>query len=99
MLFMSGQKEDINVRGAFLHMMADAGVSAGVVIGGIIMFFTGLNWIDPVISLLIVALIFWSTWGLLAEAVRMSLAGVPRGIDIEKVSAKACGISWRINRT
>ncbi|MEW4468018.1 cation diffusion facilitator family transporter [Parasphingorhabdus sp. JC815] len=85
MLFVSGQKEDINIRGAFLHMMADAGVSAGVVIGGILIFYTGMNWIDPLISLLIVALIFWSTWGLLTEAVRMSLAGVPRGIDAEEV--------------
>jgi len=86
LLFMRGQKEDVNIRGAFLHMMADAGVSAGVVVGGIVIFFTGLNWVDPVISLLIVALIFWSTWGLLSEAVRMSLAGVPRGIDIEQVT-------------
>lgn len=87
MLFVRGQKEDINIRGAFLHMMADAGVSAGVVVGGIAIYFTGLNWIDPLISLLIVALIFWSTWGLLTEAVRMSLAGVPRNIDVEEVRA------------
>ncbi|QJB69248.1 cation diffusion facilitator family transporter [Parasphingorhabdus halotolerans] len=85
MLFMRGQKDDINIRGAFLHMMADAGVSAGVVLGGVFIYFTGLNWIDPVISLLIVALIFWSTWGLLSEAVRMSLSGVPRNIDVEQV--------------
>ncbi|WP_321324897.1 cation diffusion facilitator family transporter [uncultured Parasphingorhabdus sp.] len=87
MLFASGQKDDINIRGAFLHMMADAGVSAGVVIGGVAIYFSGLNWIDPLISLLIVALIFWSTWGLLSEAVRMSLAGVPRDIDVEDVMA------------
>jgi cobalt-zinc-cadmium efflux system protein len=87
MLFIRGQKEDINIRGAYLHMMADAGVSAGVVLGGILMYFTGLNWVDPVLSLLIVALIFWTTWGLLSEAVRMSLAGVPRGIDAEEVLA------------
>ncbi|HEY9091095.1 cation diffusion facilitator family transporter [Parasphingorhabdus sp.] len=85
MLFIRGQKEDINIRGAFLHMMADAGVSAGVVIGGIIIFYTGIDWIDPLISLLIVALIFWSTWGLLTDAVRMSLAGVPQDIDVEDV--------------
>ncbi len=85
MLFLGGQKEDINIRGAFLHMMADAGVSAGVVVGGIAIFYTGFNWIDPLISLFIVALIFWSTWGLLSEAVRMSLAGVPRDIDVEEV--------------
>ncbi|WP_373489770.1 cation diffusion facilitator family transporter [Parasphingorhabdus sp.] len=87
MLFVRGQKEDINIRGAFLHMMADAAVSAGVVAGGILIYFTGMNWIDPLISLLIVALIFWSTWGLLSEAVRMSLAGVPRNIDLEEVMA------------
>jgi len=87
MLFVRGQKEDINIRGAFLHMMADAGVSAGVVVGGIAIYFSGWNWIDPLISLLIVVLIFWSTWGLLSEAVRMSLAGVPRNIDVEEVYA------------
>ena len=87
MLFVRGQKEDINIRGAFLHMMADAGVSAGVVVGGIVIYYTGLNWIDPLISLLIVALIFWSTWGLLTEAIRMSLAGVPRNIDAEEVQS------------
>ncbi len=85
MLFMGGQKDDINIRGAFLHMMADAGVSAGVVIGGILIFYTGYNWIDPLVSLFIVALIFWSTWGLLSEAVRMSLAGVPRDINLDDV--------------
>ncbi len=85
MLFMKGQKDDINIRGAFLHMMADAGVSAGVVLGGILILLTGQNWIDPLIGLLIVALILWSTWGLLKEAVRMSLAGVPRDIDVEDV--------------
>lgn len=85
MLFMRGQKEDINIRGAFLHMMADAAVSAGVVLGGFLILYTGKNWIDPLISLFIVLLIFWSTWGLLSEAVRMSLAGVPRDIDVEEV--------------
>lgn len=85
MLFMGGQKDDINVRGAFLHMMADAGVSAGVVIGGILIFYTGFNWIDPLVSLFIVALIFLSTWGLLSEAVRMSLAGVPRNVSLNAV--------------
>lgn len=92
MLFIRGQKEDINVRGAFLHMMADAGVSAGVVIGGIAIYFTGFNWIDPLISLAIVALIFWSTWGLLSEAVRMSLAGVPRNVDAEEVFSALSGL-------
>jgi len=85
MLFMGGQKDDINIRGAFLHMMADAGVSAGVVVGGVLIFYTGYNWIDPLVSLFIVALIFWSTWGLLSEAIRMSLAGVPRNVNLDEV--------------
>ena len=85
MLFMKGQKEDINVRGAFLHMMADAGVSAGVVLGAVAIYFTGLDWIDPAVSLMIVAIIFWTTWGLLSESVRMSLAAVPRHIDTDDV--------------
>lgn len=85
LLFFSGQKEDMNIRGAFLHMMADAGVSAGVVVGGILIYFTGALWIDPLISLLIVIVILWSTWGLLTEALKLALAGVPRGIDIEQV--------------
>lgn len=88
MLFMGGQKDDINIRGAFLHMMADAGVSTGVVVGGILIFYTGSNWIDPLVSLFIVALIFWSTWALLSEAIRMSLAGVPRDIDLNEVHEK-----------
>ncbi len=92
MLFMGGQKEDINVRGAFLHMMADAGVSAGVVVGSVLIFYTGYNWIDPLVSLFIVALIFWSTWGLLSEAVRMSLAGVPRGIKLDEVYEYLSGL-------
>lgn len=85
LLFIKGQKEDINVRGAFLHMMADAGVSAGVVIGAVAIYFTGLNWIDPAVSLFIVVIIFWTTWGLLSESVRMSLAAVPRHIDTQEV--------------
>lgn len=93
MLFMRGQKEDVNIRGAFLHMMADAGVSAGVVVGGVLIFYTGINWIDPLISLFIVALIFWSTWGLLSEAVRMSLAGVPRDIDVDEVQEYLADLS------
>lgn len=85
MLFMGGHKHDVNIRGAFLHMMADAGVSAGVVIGAVLIMLTGFSWIDPLVSLLIVALIFWSTWGLLSDAVGMSLAGVPRSINLSEV--------------
>ncbi len=84
-LFMGGRNTDINIRGAYLHMVADALVSVGVVIGGVVILFTGLLWVDPAISLFIVAVIVWGTWGLLRESTAMSLAAVPRGIDPARV--------------
>ncbi|WP_431471014.1 cation diffusion facilitator family transporter [Sphingosinithalassobacter sp. LHW66-3] len=86
LLFVSGRKGDVNVRGAFLHMAADAAVSAGVVIGGALILFTGALWIDPLASLLIVAVILWSTWGLLKESLTMALQAVPRNIDADAVA-------------
>ena len=86
-LFMGGRDTDLNIRGAYLHMVADALVSVGVVIGGAIILFTGALWIDPLISLVIVAVIVWSTWGLLRESTAMSLAAVPAHIDPAKVRA------------
>lgn len=86
-LFMGGRDTDLNIRGAYLHMVADALVSVGVVIGGAIILFTGALWIDPLISLVIVAVIVWSTWGLLRESMAMSLAAVPARIDPGKVRA------------
>jgi len=80
-LFMSGRKQDLNVRGAFLHMAADAGVSLGVMISGLMIFFTGWTALDPVISVVIGLLILWSTWGLLRESLDMSMDAVPAGID------------------
>ena len=80
-LFASGAKGDINIRGAFLHMAADAAVSAGVVLAGLVILYTGWTWLDPVVSLGIVAVIVWSTWGLLRDSLAMSLAAVPPGID------------------
>jgi len=85
MLFASGRKGDINIRGAYLHMAADAAVSAGVVIAGGLILWTGATWIDPVTSLVIGLIILISTWGLLIEAVRMSLAAVPEHIDSDDV--------------
>jgi cobalt-zinc-cadmium efflux system protein len=84
-LFASGAKGDINIRGAFLHMAADAAVSAGVVLAGLVILYTGWTWLDPVVSLAIVAVIVWSTWGLLRDSVLMSLAAVPPGIDAGSV--------------
>jgi cobalt-zinc-cadmium efflux system protein len=92
LLFARGRKNDLNVRGAFLHMAADAAVSAGVVVAGLVIWRTGLAWIDPVVSLVIAALIFWQTWALLAESVEMSLAAVPRAIDFDAVGAALCGL-------
>ncbi|MGG5252074.1 cation diffusion facilitator family transporter [Neobacillus sp. SM06] len=84
-LFMAGRKNDLNIRGAFLHMAADALVSLGVVIAGFIILWTGWQWIDPVVSLLIVVVIFLGTWGLLKESINLSLDAVPEGIDITKI--------------
>ncbi|WP_420605717.1 cation diffusion facilitator family transporter [Novosphingopyxis sp.] len=81
MLFARGRKSDVNIRGAYLHMAADAAVSAGVVIAGGLILVTGALWIDPLVSLLVVAVILWSTWGLLRESVAMALSAVPREID------------------
>ncbi len=84
-LFMAGRKNDLNIRGAFLHMVADALVSLGVVVGGVLIIYTGWYWIDPVLSLVIVAVILVGTWGLLREAIRLSLSAVPAHIDLKEV--------------
>jgi cobalt-zinc-cadmium efflux system protein len=86
-LFARGRKGDVNIRGAYLHMAADALVSLGVVAAGIVIWATGLGWIDPLVSLVIAAVILWQTWGLLRETVEMALAAVPRGIDYDRVEA------------
>jgi len=85
LLFMKGQKDDLNIRGAFLHMAADAGVSLGVVIAGLLIHFTGLEWIDPVTSFLVIAVILWGTWRLFTDSLDLALDAVPKHIDLEKV--------------
>lgn len=85
LLFMKGQKHDLNIRGAFLHMAADAGVSLGVVISGMLILLTGKNWIDPVMSFIIIAVILWGTWQLFSDSVNLALDAVPKNIDVEKV--------------
>jgi cobalt-zinc-cadmium efflux system protein len=85
MLFLKGQKGDINIRGAFLHMAADTAVSVGVVISGVILMFTSLTWIDPVVSLIIAAVIFLGTWQLLKDSVNLAVDAVPKGIDLSAV--------------
>jgi cobalt-zinc-cadmium efflux system protein len=85
-LFARGQ-HDLNVRGAFLHMAADAAVSAAVVFAGLVILWTGQQWVDPVMSLAVAVVILWGSVGLLKESVWMSLAGVPEGIDLDQVEA------------
>ena len=84
-LFASGRKGDLNVRGAFLHMIADAAVSAGVVVAGLVILFTGWVWLDPLTSLVIVGVIVWGTWGLLRDSLAMSVNAVPSTIDPKAV--------------
>jgi cobalt-zinc-cadmium efflux system protein len=85
LLFARGRDHDINVRGAYLHMAADAAVSAAVVFGGLVILWTGQRWVDPVMSLAVAVVILWSSIGLLKESVWMSLAAVPSGIDVDQV--------------
>jgi cobalt-zinc-cadmium efflux system protein len=87
LLFRSGSKGDVNVRGAFLHLVADAVVSAGVVVAGALLWRTGWVWVDPVTSLIVSAVVLYGTWGLLRDAVHLAMDGVPRNIDLEKVRA------------
>jgi len=87
LLFMKGSKHDLNLRGAFLHMAADAAVSLGVMLAGLAILLTGQRWIDPVSSLVISGLIAWGTWGLLKDSLKLGLAGVPAGIDESEVRA------------
>lgn len=89
-LFMRGAKEDLNVRGAFLHMASDALVSVGVVISALVMGMTGWMWLDPAVSLVIVAVILVGTWGLLRESLDLSMDAVPAHIDAEAVRDWLC---------
>ena len=84
-LFIGGKDSDLNIKGAYLHMLADTLISLGVVVSGIIILVSGANWIDPIISILISVIIFWSTWKLLQDATKLSLDAVPESIEIEKV--------------
>jgi len=85
LLFARGRKDDLNIRGAFQHMMADAVVSLGVVIAGFAILATGLNWIDPAVSLIVSAVIVAGTWSLLRDSMKMTLHGVPPGVDEQAV--------------
>ncbi|MGV2288945.1 cation diffusion facilitator family transporter [Trinickia sp. YCB016] len=90
-LFMRGNKDDLNIRGAFLHMAADAAISAAVAVSGLVILATGLSWIDPVMSLLVVAVVVYGTWGLLRDSVHMALAAVPPGVDTQRIHRYLAG--------
>jgi cobalt-zinc-cadmium efflux system protein len=87
-LFASGGDRDVNIRGAYLHMVADAAVSLGVVFVGIGVLLTGWNWLDPLVGLIIAAVIVWGMWGLMRDSIRLAMHGVPVSIDAEKVQAR-----------
>lgn len=92
LFFLSGKDHDLNIRGAFLHMAADAVVSFGVVLSGALIFFYGFNWIDPVISLVIAAVILLSTWGLLRDSLNLAVDAVPRNVDPDAVREYLTGL-------
>ncbi len=92
LLFARGRKHDINIRGAFMHMAADALVSVGVVVAGVAILMTGELWIDPLTSLIIVFVIGWGTWGLLRDSVKMGLLAVPDSIDEGAVRGYLAGL-------
>ena len=96
LLFLSGRKRDLNLKGAFLHMAADAAVSAGVVVAAFALKMTGWQWLDPAVSLAIGVVIVWGTWGLLRESINLSMDAVPAGIDphaVESYLANLAGVT------
>ena len=90
--FMRGRAHDINLRGAFLHMMGDAAASAGVVVAGLVIALTGWLWLDPVVSLMLVALITWASWGLARDSFNLAMDAVPPGIDPVAVQEMLAGL-------
>ena len=92
-LFMKGKNKDINIRSAFVHFVADALVSLGVVIAGIIMVLTGIRWIDSLVSFLIIAVILYGSYNLLIDSVNLALDAVPENIKIESVRDYLAGLS------
>jgi cobalt-zinc-cadmium efflux system protein len=85
LLFARGRERDINVRAAFMHMAADAAVSAAVVFAGVVILWTGQQWVDPAMSLVVAAVILWGSIGLMKESIGMSLMGVPANIQVDQV--------------
>lgn len=90
-LLHKGHQHDLNIRGMYLHMLSDAAVSVGVILTGVLIGLTGKAWIDPVVSLIIAAVILWGTWGLLKRALRLALQGVPTELETQKIKAYLVG--------
>ncbi len=87
LLFLQNKDNDLNIKGAFMHLMADAIVSAGLVLGGILIYFTGWDWLDPALSIIVGVIIVVTTWQLLKDSLRLTLDGVPQDINLFKVQA------------
>ena len=96
-MFFRDKEKDLNVKSAFLHLASDAVVSLGLVIGGIIMYYSHIYWIDPVLSLVVCAVIIVSTWNLLKGSLRLSLDGVPDTIELEKIKSTALKVAGVID--
>jgi len=96
-LFFKDKDSDLNVKGAYLHLVADAAVSLGVVVSGILIYFFHLYWLDLAMSLVIVVVIFYSTWNLFRDSLSLTLDGVPKGIDINKVISEIKGVDGVID--
>lgn len=92
-LFTRNKEHDLNIKGAYLHLIVDALVSVGVVVSGIIIYFTDWQWIDPLVSVIIMTIIVISTWNLLSDSLRLAIDAVPRNIDIEKIRTAALKFS------
>lgn len=92
LLFVKGQKHDLNIRAAYLHMAADAAISLGVVVAGIAIMLTGWLWLDPTISLAIVVIILFGTWRLLRDSIDLSIDAVPQGIDVSHIQSYLSGL-------
>ncbi|CAG4912303.1 Zinc transporter ZitB [Paraburkholderia gardini] len=84
-LFMRGQEKDLNIRGAFLHMAADALISAAVAVSGLVILFTNWTWLDPLMSIVVVAVIVYGTWGLARDSMCLALDAVPPGVDLQRI--------------
>lgn len=92
LLFFRNKEKDLNIKGAYLHLATDALVSFGVVIAGVLITYTGIKWIDPLISLLIMAVVIYGTWSLLVESLKLSLDAVPEQIQLDKIKETAVKI-------